>query len=109
MMAARKRPQRVMGGCHPEINGTAGLHSAPEMPCVPRQLIPDIYCRRLAMIMKKSRLRIEFVKQRLCLFQIGRIQALCEPAINRGKQVMRLLRHSQVAPHPSDPGRQTQF
>src|ERR1700747_3327490 len=28
----------VKGGCHPEVDGTAGLPSAPEMPCAPRQL-----------------------------------------------------------------------
>jgi hypothetical protein len=28
----------VKGGCHPEVDGTAGLTSAPEMPRAPRQL-----------------------------------------------------------------------
>src|SRR5208282_4138605 len=36
----------VKGGCHPEVDGTAGLPSAPEIPCVPRRLrlvpIPDL-------------------------------------------------------------------
>ena len=29
---------RVKGGCRRQVDGTAGLPSAPEMPCAPRQL-----------------------------------------------------------------------
>ena len=31
-------PQRVKGGCRRQVDCTAGLPSAPEMPCAPRQL-----------------------------------------------------------------------
>ena len=36
---------------------------------------------------REARLRIERVKQRLCLFQIGRIEAFSEPAIDRCEKV----------------------
>jgi hypothetical protein len=29
---------RVKGGCRRQVDGAAGLRSAPEMPCAPRQL-----------------------------------------------------------------------
>jgi hypothetical protein len=31
-------PLRVKGGCRRQVDGAAGLRSAPEMPCAPRQL-----------------------------------------------------------------------
>ena len=31
-------PLRVKGGCRRQVDGTAGLPSAPEMPCARRQL-----------------------------------------------------------------------
>jgi hypothetical protein len=34
----RSRPKWVTGGCRRQVDGTAGLPSAPEMPCAPRQL-----------------------------------------------------------------------
>jgi hypothetical protein len=41
------RPLRVRGGCGRQADGAAGLPSAPEMPCAPRQLrlvpIADIW------------------------------------------------------------------
>ena len=45
-VVCREGQLRVTGGCHRQVDGTAGLPSVPEMPCAPRQLrlvpLPDI-------------------------------------------------------------------
>jgi hypothetical protein len=40
-------PLWVKGGCRRQVDGTAGLPSAPEMPCAPRQLrlVPEAEIR----------------------------------------------------------------
>jgi hypothetical protein len=40
----------------------------------------------------------QFLQQRLRLFQIERVEAFCEPAVNRSKQFARLLHLALVAP-----------
>jgi hypothetical protein len=50
-----------------------------------------------------------FFKQRLCLFQIGRIEPLREPAVNRGRQSVRVAVAAVIAPPASQPHRGAQL
>jgi hypothetical protein len=55
------------------------------------------------------RLRDKLVKQRLRFLQITRVEPLSEPAVNRSKQFVGLLRFALVAPQPRHAHRRTQF
>src|SRR6516165_780981 len=58
---------------------------------------------------REARLRIELVEQRLCLFQIGCVEAFSEPAIDRREQIVRFGAAALVAPQPGETGRGPQF
>src|SRR6516162_7715920 len=58
---------------------------------------------------REARLRIERVKQRLCLFQIGCVEALGKPAVDRREQVVGLGTAALVAPQPGEASRGAQF
>src|SRR6516162_8543696 len=49
---------------------------------------------------KVQRLRIEFVQQRLCVFEIGRAETLGKPAVDRREQIARLDAAALAAPKP---------
>jgi hypothetical protein len=51
----------------------------------------------------------QLVEQRLRFFQIGGVEALGEPAINRGEQIAGLGAPALVAPQPREACRGTQF
>src|SRR5262245_60483747 len=46
----------------------------------------------------------QFVEQRLCLFQISGVEALSEPAVDRGKQVAGFGTPTLLAPQPRETG-----
>ena len=47
---------------------------------------------------------IELVQKALCDFQIGRLEALGEPIVDRREQLARLFGPALVAPHPREAG-----
>src|ERR1700722_714478 len=51
----------------------------------------------------------QLLQQRLSLLQIARVEALSEPAVNRSKQVARLLRLTLVTPETREARRGTQL
>jgi len=78
----------VRGGCRHRFNGTAGLPSAPEMPCAPLQLRlvpqPDLHRRQGLRKPKRSRLGIDHFERRLCPLEIWLVdvEALRKPSVN---------------------------
>ena len=50
----------------------------------------------------RSRLRTELIEQRLCLFQVGRVKALGELAIDRREQGARVPRPALLLPEPGE-------
>jgi hypothetical protein len=51
----------------------------------------------------------QLVEQRLGVLQIGGIEALGEPAVNRGEQVVGLLPLASLGPEPGEAGRGAEF
>jgi len=74
--------RQVSGGCRRQVDGTAGLPSAPEMPCAPRQLrlvpLPDLTANQVVKAKKVVGYAASRLEQRLCFSQIGGIEALGE-------------------------------
>jgi hypothetical protein len=69
-------------------------------------------CALAAITVAHSRIQTwsaEFVEQRLGVLQVGRVEALGEPAIDRGEQVVRLGAPSLLGPESGEAGRGAQL
>src|SRR5271165_821760 len=79
------------GGCRRQVDGKAGLPSAPENAVWPRQLrlvpLPDLRHQRGGDSQKHSRLRVERLEQRLRFFKILSIKTFGKPAVDRGEKI----------------------
>ena len=89
----RKVRTTLLGGSDGGSRPSRDIRTAPADGRTGQKAV--VRARPPAMLTTGSR---QFVEQRLCLFKIGGVEALCEPAVNRLEQIVRLSAPALFAP-----------